>query len=91
MRRLILSEEWEKDEPARQEGLKYMMEHPLSLEQKLEQVRRNMEIRRQNIEEIQEKNSENDSKAINDSPLNNKNESKGNFHIIDADVKYDTH
>jgi uncharacterized protein YigA (DUF484 family) len=70
---------------------KYIEELPLSSEQKLEQVRRNMEIRRQNIEEIQEKNSENDSKAINDSPLNNKNESNGNFYIIDADVKYDTH
>ena len=46
MRRLILSEEWEKDEPARQEGLKYIEKLPLSLEQKLEQVRRNMEIRR---------------------------------------------
>jgi hypothetical protein len=36
MRKLILSEEWEKNEPARQEGLKYMREHPLSSGQELE-------------------------------------------------------
>ena len=36
MRRLILSDEWEKDEPARQEGLKYIEKHPLSSGQESE-------------------------------------------------------
>lgn len=55
MKRLILSEEWEKDEISRRKGLKYMKEHPLSLEQMLEQVKKDEEIRKKNMKSMQRK------------------------------------
>ena len=50
MKKLILSEEWEKGEAFRQSSLKYMREHPYSPEHWEEQKRKNDEIRRQNID-----------------------------------------
>lgn len=45
---LYLSEYEKKQQPILEESLKHMREHPASLEEAKEQVRRNNEIRRQN-------------------------------------------
>ena len=45
---LYLSEYEKKQQPILEESLKHMREHPVSLEEAREQVRRNNEIRKQN-------------------------------------------
>ena len=49
MEKSIFSEQWEKDAPLRKESLRYMQEHPLSSKEFTEQVKRNQEIRKQNM------------------------------------------
>lgn len=55
MVRPFFLEQIKKASPAHQAALKRMWERPSSLEEKLEQVRRNKEIRRQNMLEKQKK------------------------------------
>lgn len=55
MEKLSFGEEWEKEEPKREAYLKYLKEHPLSLEEIDEQFKRNREIRFKNLKSKQEK------------------------------------
>lgn len=45
MKLAILSEEWEKDAPARQAAIDEMKKHPFTLDELIEQQRRNDHIR----------------------------------------------
>lgn len=54
MEKLSFGEEWEKEEPKREAHLKYLKEHPLSLEEIDEQFKRNREMRFKNLKSKQE-------------------------------------
>lgn len=53
MEKLIISEQWEKDRPLREASLKYMQEHPLSSEEWDKQFKKNQEIRKKNMRDLQ--------------------------------------
>ncbi len=55
MEKLTLGEAWEKDEEKRQASLKYMQEHPSSYLTWEEQLKKNQEIRKQNMKQTQQK------------------------------------
>ena len=55
MVRPFIKEQVKKASPSHQAALKRMWEHPYSLEETMEQMRRNEEIRRQNMLERQKK------------------------------------
>lgn len=49
MKKVILSKEWEKDAPSRQKAVAKMKEHPLTLDELIEQQKCNERIRQENI------------------------------------------
>ena len=49
MKRIILSDAWEKGAPARQKSLEEMKRHPMTWDEMMEQKRRNELIRQENM------------------------------------------